>query len=320
MRRRKRLLLAAFSLPLSLLLLEGALRLLDPWKAEPKVRMWDFVRAARREDPDPRVSWRFQPGFKGDFGVPVRLNALGFRGAEWGPPRDGERRVLALGDSLTFGYGVREEEAWPEVLGRGLGAPWRVLNAGAIGYNTDQAWRVLDREGLESRPSAVLLLLVGNDGQPTLTDPRMSRAREAAERWERAHPFKRLLLEPRGPMEYTLLYLAYYLQWKTGFFDRAAAERAVPCPEAEAAFREALSGMAGACRDRGIPFGVLLYEDDAGIRRVLREAGIPFRVHFASPREAEPYVLCPVDAHPSPEGHRRLAESFRGLMGEMGLH
>lgn len=315
----RRILLGLAALALSLAGLEGALRWLDPWRARPKLEMWRFVLAAKREDPDPRRGWHFAPGFEGEFGVPVRLNRLGFRGAEWGPPKEAEHRVLVLGDSLTFGYGVREEEAYPQVLEGLLGTPYRVLNAGAIGYNTDQAWQVLRKEGLPARPSAVLLLFVGNDDQPTPTDPRMAGVREAAAAWDREHPFKSLLWEPRGPLQYTLLYVGYYLQWKTKLLSRIAQERAVDCPQGRAACLEALTGIRDDCRARGIPFGVLLYEDDEGIRAFLEEKGIPHAVHFQSPAEAEPYVLCPVDSHPSVEGHRKLAEAFRRLMEQAGM-
>src|SRR5262245_52238888 len=45
----------------------------------------------------------------------VRTNALGFRG----PPIDDSpqhRRVLAIGDSFTMGWGLEERDAWPTLL------------------------------------------------------------------------------------------------------------------------------------------------------------------------------------------------------------
>ena len=48
-----------------------------------------------------------------------------------------KRTLLVLGDSLTKGYGVLEEEAFPSLLGEklaGLGdAKWQVVNGGVSG-------------------------------------------------------------------------------------------------------------------------------------------------------------------------------------------
>jgi lysophospholipase L1-like esterase len=49
----------------------------------------------------------------GDGTQRVRLNSLGMRGPEYGPKAAGEVRVLFLGDSVTFGTGVEEADAFP---------------------------------------------------------------------------------------------------------------------------------------------------------------------------------------------------------------
>src|SRR4029079_9823124 len=64
---------------------------------------------------DPQVRGRFTPGFHGRFldwsyrGIPVRINRQGFRDRPWPAPGGGPRavrRILAVGDSFTFGTGV----------------------------------------------------------------------------------------------------------------------------------------------------------------------------------------------------------------------
>jgi lysophospholipase L1-like esterase len=74
--------------------------------------------------------------------VLVRTNALGLRGTETpaGKP-PGVTRVLALGDSFTFGDAVELEETWPRRLEARLneaGGPRRVevVNAGVSGWGT----------------------------------------------------------------------------------------------------------------------------------------------------------------------------------------
>jgi GDSL-like Lipase/Acylhydrolase family len=76
--------------------------------------------------------------------VRVTTNASGLRGAELPTSKPAAlRRVLALGDSFTFGDAVEADEAWPARLERRLdrGATatrWQVINAGIPGYGTGQ--------------------------------------------------------------------------------------------------------------------------------------------------------------------------------------
>jgi hypothetical protein len=62
-------------------------------------------------------------------------------------------RVLMLGDSITFGSGVRDEETFCALIA------WRydVVNLGVEGYGTDQELLKLEREGLAYHPDVVVL-------------------------------------------------------------------------------------------------------------------------------------------------------------------
>jgi acyl-CoA thioesterase-1 len=85
------------------------------------------------------------------------------------PAEDDPRPALiAFGDSLTAGYGIEVDEAWPAVLQARLdagGFQYRVVNAGVSGETTSGGLRrlpwVLDRN-----PAAelVVIALGGNDG------------------------------------------------------------------------------------------------------------------------------------------------------------
>lgn len=68
--------------------------------------------------------------------------------------------VVALGDSLTYGYGANTETAYPMVLAEL--SKWRVINAGV---NGDTSADVLTRvnEITEQNPDLVLLGVGGND-------------------------------------------------------------------------------------------------------------------------------------------------------------
>lgn len=82
-------------------------------------------------------------------------------GAEASPPR-----IVCLGTSLTAGYGLDPEEAWPAVLQKKIdeaGLRYKVVNAGVSGETSAGALRRLD--WLLREPMAVLVVETGaNDG------------------------------------------------------------------------------------------------------------------------------------------------------------
>jgi acyl-CoA thioesterase-1 len=78
----------------------------------------------------------------------------------------GERVIVALGDSLTAGFGVAPEEAWPAVVDGRLrreGYPYRVVNAGVRGDTTAGGLRRVDWV-LRNRPEVAVVALGANDG------------------------------------------------------------------------------------------------------------------------------------------------------------
>ncbi len=77
-----------------------------------------------------------------------------------------ERVIVALGDSLTAGFGVAPEEAWPAVVDARLrreGYPYRVVNAGVSGDTTAGGLRRVDWV-LRNRPDVAVVALGANDG------------------------------------------------------------------------------------------------------------------------------------------------------------
>jgi acyl-CoA thioesterase I len=80
-------------------------------------------------------------------------------------PAQGERVIVAFGDSLTAGYGVAPDEAYPALLEarlRAEGYRYRVINAGVSGDTTAGGLRRVDW-ALRSRPDIVLVELGAND-------------------------------------------------------------------------------------------------------------------------------------------------------------
>ena len=105
---------------------------------------------------------------EGEFDVAVQVNSLGYRQAEFDPVKADQLRIVALGDSFTFGDGVEERDAWPRALERALaaGASRRVevINAGVPGRWVDEYYLELKRRSLPLQPDVVVVgFFLGND-------------------------------------------------------------------------------------------------------------------------------------------------------------
>lgn len=161
---RARLLLVLFSLFLTALFLEIALRLLG-LGAPPALgkNAFDYFTW------DAELGWELRPGAEGrlkseEFDVAIRVNSRGERAdAEIPVERTpGKRRLLVIGDSFSFGHGVEATEAWPALL-EGLLSESEVVNLSVTGYGTDQQVLRLEKRGLAYKPDVVLLgLFEGN--------------------------------------------------------------------------------------------------------------------------------------------------------------
>ena len=101
--------------------------------------------------------------------VLISTNALGLRDQEIGPKMPDELRMLAIGDSFTFGFGVLREDTWPQVLERRLAErverPVQVVNCGfADGAHEPRGYADwLVDEGLALEPDTVLFGICLND-------------------------------------------------------------------------------------------------------------------------------------------------------------
>jgi hypothetical protein len=102
--------------------------------------------------------WAGRPGAVAPMGGGrVSLNAHGYRGRELPVPKTGDRlRVVVLGDSIAFGYGVSDEQTFPHLISV-RNDRVEVANLGVEGYGPGQELLVLQREGLPAYPDVVVL-------------------------------------------------------------------------------------------------------------------------------------------------------------------
>jgi SGNH hydrolase-like domain, acetyltransferase AlgX len=149
------------------LALEGALRAFWPQ---------DVPFFARLFVEDPAVGMRHVPHTRSQMNseagpVPVRINSRGYRGREYPWDAASGFRILALGDSFAFGFGVQEDDTYLARMERALADRHvEVINAGLAGMGPDNEARLLAADGPGLRPDLVLVaFFVGNDLIDALT-------------------------------------------------------------------------------------------------------------------------------------------------------
>tara|TARA_Y100001934_G_scaffold280918_1_gene388984 strand:- start:8206 stop:9297 length:1092 start_codon:yes stop_codon:yes gene_type:complete len=113
---------------------------------------------------DEYLGWRNIPSWSSETrGRPLTINSKGLRDREYTYERvTGKKRILVLGDSFTWGYGVGDRAIYTEVVERMLaeeGKDWEIINTGVSGYGTDQEYLFLMKEGLKYKPDVVMLAL-----------------------------------------------------------------------------------------------------------------------------------------------------------------
>jgi hypothetical protein len=174
--RMKRVLFTAVWLLLCVAALEGALQLHYRWTAGEWL-------AARTALPlwaeDSNSGFRLRPLMRivhntKEFHTSIATNADGFRvatpGERFAPePADGTRRVMLLGPSFAFGWGVDYEDTFLEALGRELQAAQpedapvlELINAGvpALGPVQQLAW--FRAQGRNWHPDLVIQMVYGS--------------------------------------------------------------------------------------------------------------------------------------------------------------
>lgn len=118
---------------------------------------------------DDRMRWLPQKNVNGkhdqpgSFATSFRTNSRGLRDKEYPlrKPID-RRRIVALGDSFTWGWGLNDDEIYTEIL-EALLDRTDVINLGVTGFNTRQEFDYLKAEGMLYGPDLVILAFCMND-------------------------------------------------------------------------------------------------------------------------------------------------------------
>lgn len=157
-----RLVVGALVVLLTLLVADRALGAFKGGVAKP-------VNALGMENAVNEQGTQLLPNFSGryvnaEYSIDIAINSSGLRGPEVAPKRAGVARILALGDSFTFGQGVEYGQAWPALIGSMSPRLSEVVNAGWAAPSPVGQLAYLEGPGMRLEPDLVLdALFVGND-------------------------------------------------------------------------------------------------------------------------------------------------------------
>jgi hypothetical protein len=290
-----------------------------------------------------RPYYLFRPGATYVWeGIPVQINSRGLRSEEVALPKPaGVYRVLNIGDSVPFGWRVRQEESYGKQLEQMLPAAGlvagkvEVVNAAVPGWSLEAARNFLLQEGFDYQPDAIIVsITVVND----MTNAPVVRPENALFSWLRDNTYSWPFLSTQ----------AQYV--KAGRVGPEAipelnppleARRYYPLREDHEIYDRVwgyLAEMAAASAERDIPFLVVIFPTAFQVNSAAHpdvpqqvlggraaEAGINWldltpayqaACAEAGPDACEGYINAlfgDVWMHPNAAGHRLAAEGIVGV-------
>ncbi len=248
-------------------------------------------------------------------------NALGLRSPEL-PPRKTLPRILVLGDSVAFGWGVLEGECFAARLGASLLGRADVVNAGIMGYQIQDQAAQLARLAPLVEADLVISTFVRNDlddshvfgpggaiGFPSLDDLGSgffaggSNAQRLASNAGLSGPvLRRYLRQHAGDTEHPLRSI--------GPFARARWARN----------RSGLGRMRDLALEHGGRFVSFSYHaPPLGLVRACRELGVPLFDAGPLLDLRRPDLHLAGDAHPNARAHALLADRLLQVIASTGI-
>jgi lysophospholipase L1-like esterase len=104
-------------------------------------------------------------------GIDYGINAYGFRDKPYRPAKSQDKRVVFVGDSLTYGWLVPLKDTYHKQLERLWKSENReveVMGMGVVGYNTVQEYHLIEDKVLRLNPDLVVLQIGPNDFERTV--------------------------------------------------------------------------------------------------------------------------------------------------------
>jgi lysophospholipase L1-like esterase len=130
-------------------------------------RQYETPKDSHQESSSLNYELRPSNEFSGRLGNINIINSNGFRGEEL-ESKKSNFRIAVLGDSIVYGYGMKEKDTFPEKLEKNLkekGLDSEVLNFGVLGYNTNQEVTAYFEKVKDLDPDLIIVGYVLNDAE-----------------------------------------------------------------------------------------------------------------------------------------------------------
>jgi lysophospholipase L1-like esterase len=315
------LIVSAFSFLITIILLEILLYFIHPIEyRQPPMRLSNdtWRELLHRPSSVPGLAYELVPNREQySHGAIIRTNSFGMRDDE---PHTGVddslHRIVVLGDSFTFGFGVTGKDTYPNVVERLLNEKikdeqFEVLNLGTGGYSTHDEALVFEHKGMRWNPKLAVIGYVLNDPEIDPIQPLHSYFQETS--WWQYSNILRLVVKVKNNWDIMLLgkgdyieYLhAHQLKWQSVV--------------------EGLNKIGSIAKERNIPVLLLIFPmtrkswTDYPYRKLHEQVGntakekglylIDLYDHF-SQYPPEDLMVAPGDSHPSRLGHELTAHAI----------
>lgn len=247
-----------------------------------------------------------------------KTNADGHRGPDFPPASEAKFRILAIGDSCTFGLGVHESQTWPvrleSLLDRAFEGvtDFEVLNLGVPGYSSYQNRRQIELEVERLRANGVVWMATGyNDALLARSGSDAELAARFASPWSRLAELRVVQLFAGKPSGF--MGQGAELAKLTGGsprvgideFEQNVATILAPHPSRATLSLEVF----------GTPLNPLLagFDESIPARRARLVAKLSGREGIVDPADRfagfHPYELYADSVHPTAEGQQLLADA-----------
>lgn len=298
--------------------LELYVRLIEDDGMQYDLEMWKYAKKVKIVSDDPLIGHEHRPNADAVLmGVRVTTNDAGLRnGAVAEMKRPGSYRVMMLGDSVLFGWGVRQDET----VSARLQADWQaagrdveVINAGDGNYNTIMEVEFFLKRLARYKPDMIVLNYFINDAEPV-----PSHATNFIERNSEAWVFygSRLDIAKRE------LEVGERMDWRdyyNGLYDDAHN------PGGWSAVVQWIKKLAVYCKDNNVRLLIINYPElhilkpypfpqvTARLSALAGELGVPYLNLLSAVEDQNPadlWVTKP-DPHPNGRAHGLFAEAIR---------
>jgi lysophospholipase L1-like esterase len=250
----------------------------------------------------------------------AHVNSLSLRGRETTREKPAHaRRILFVGDSVTFGLGVDDASCFTTAVEDDLRASGHgdveVLNGGCPGWNGVQEAYWLQKYGLGFEPDVVVLLFSADDPPHLLQPEELALQAKAVD--SRLHRFFASpaldWLQTKQLMKHAyLLHLQRVGEMETVFALGGAGQH----DDSVRIYLQTLDRILRFCTTRGARFAVVAGVECAWLRDHCGQAGIPYTFCGQAGLQDTPAELrlSATDAHPNARGHRLIADQILALL------